>query len=82
MRKLFGLDPYALKSMTNKISYLDDGELCMISKNDVAFYDLAQKKINKKIYIVSDEENNSKKVIIKTLCQKKFLNNLAQSRNV
>ncbi len=27
-----GSDSYALKSMTNKISYLDDGELCVLSK--------------------------------------------------
>ena len=54
-----GSDSYALKSMTNKISYLDDGELCMLTKNDVSFYDVNQIKINKKIYTVSDEENNS-----------------------
>ena len=28
-----GSDSYALKSMTNKISYLDDGELCVLSKS-------------------------------------------------
>ncbi len=28
-----GSDSYALKSMTNKISYLDDGELCVLTKN-------------------------------------------------
>ena len=54
-----GSDSYALKSMTNKISYLDDGELCMLTKNDVSFYDVNQIKINKKIYTVSDEENIS-----------------------
>ena len=27
-----GSDSYALKSMTNKISYLDDGELCVLTK--------------------------------------------------
>ena len=54
-----GSDSYALKSMTNKISYLDDGELCMLTKNDVSFYDVNQTKINKKIYTVSDEENIS-----------------------
>ena len=40
-----GSDSYALKSMTNKISYLDDGDLCLLTKNDVAFYDATQKKI-------------------------------------
>ena len=31
--------------MTNKISYLDDGELCMLNKDNVEFYDVNQKKI-------------------------------------
>ena len=35
-----GSDSYALKSMTNKISYLDDGDVCVISKDEVKFYDL------------------------------------------
>ena len=52
-----GSDSYALKSMTNKISYLDDGEVCVLTKDDVNFYDLNQKKINKKIHIMSDDEN-------------------------
>ena len=38
-----GSDSYALKSMTNKISYLDDGELCMLSKDNVSFYDSNEK---------------------------------------
>ena len=33
-----GSDSYALKAMTNKISYLDDGELCLLSKNNVDFF--------------------------------------------
>ena len=54
-----GSDSYALKSMTNKISYLDDGELCVLTKNSVSFYDSKKNKINKKIHTVSDEENIS-----------------------
>ena len=49
-----GSDSYALKSMTNKISYLDDGDLCVLSKDKVEFYDLNKKKINKKVYVLSD----------------------------
>ena len=30
-----GSDSYALKSMTNKVSYLDDGEVCMMNKSEV-----------------------------------------------
>ena len=41
--------------MTNKISYLDDGEVCMLTKSD--FYDARQTKINKKVHTVSDDEN-------------------------
>ena len=39
-----GSDSYALKSMTNKISYLDDGELCVLTKSEVSFYDDKKKK--------------------------------------
>ena len=35
-----GSDSYALKSMTNKISYLDDGDVCVLSKDEV-FYPLS-----------------------------------------
>jgi glutamine---fructose-6-phosphate transaminase (isomerizing) len=51
-----GSDSYALKSMTNKISYLDDGELCVLTKDQVCFYDQGLKKINKKIYTMSDND--------------------------
>jgi glutamine---fructose-6-phosphate transaminase (isomerizing) len=52
-----GSDSYALKSMTNKISYLDDGEVCVLSKDNVNFYDSNNKKINKKVHILSEDEN-------------------------
>ena len=39
-----GSDSYALKSMTNKISYLDDGELCVLTKDEVSFYDSKKNK--------------------------------------
>ena len=38
-----GSDSYALKAMTNKISYLDDGDVCILSKDDVKFYDSKKK---------------------------------------
>ena len=43
-----GSDSYALKSMTSKISYLNDGEFCIIKKDNVEFFDEKGKKINKK----------------------------------
>jgi glutamine---fructose-6-phosphate transaminase (isomerizing) len=52
-----GSDSYALKSMTNKISYLDDGDLCVLSKDKVDFYDVNKNKINKKVHVLSNDEN-------------------------
>jgi len=67
-----GSDSYALKSMTNKISYLDDGEVCMLTKNDVTFYDSKQTKINKKVHTVSDDENTSDKGDYKNFMSKEI----------
>jgi len=51
-----GSDSYALKSMTNKISYLEDGEFCIIKKDHVTFFNDEGKKINKKILELSSNE--------------------------
>ncbi len=67
-----GSDSYALKSMTNKISYLDDGEVCMLTKSEVSFFNINQKKINKKIYTVSDDENISEKGDYKNFMSKEI----------
>ena len=67
-----GSDSYALKSMTNKVSYLDDGEICVLTKNNVSFYDVNEKKINKKIHIVSDDENTSEKGDYKNFMSKEI----------
>jgi len=53
-----GSDSYALKSMTNKISYLNDGEFCIIKKNQVEFFDETGNKVNKKVLELSSNENN------------------------
>ena len=56
-----GSDSYALKSMTNKITYLDDGEFCIIKKDEVNFFNEDGKKINKKVLeLSSDQENYDK----------------------
>ncbi len=52
-----GSDSYALKSMTNKISYLDDGDFCVLYKEKVEFYNSDKKKINKEIFELSNEDN-------------------------
>ena len=56
-----GSDSYALKSMTNKITYLNDGEFCIIKKDYVEFFDEEGLKINKKVLELSlDEEKYDK----------------------
>ncbi len=56
-----GSDSYALKSMTNKITYLDDGEFCIVKKDEVTFFNEEGKKINKKVLeLSSDQENYDK----------------------
>ena len=50
-----GSDSYALKSMTNKITYLDDGEFCIIKKDEVHFFNEKGIKINKKVLELSSE---------------------------
>ncbi len=76
-----GSDSYALKSMTNKISYLDDGEICMLSKNNIDFYDVNQKKINKKIYTVSDDENIADKGDYKNFMSKEIFEQSVTIKN-
>ena len=56
-----GSDSYALKSMTNKITYLDDGEFCIIKKDQVLFFNEDGKKINKKILELSSDEASYEK---------------------
>ena len=53
-----GSDSYALKSMTNKISYLNDGEFCILKKDQVEFFDENGIKINKKVLKLSSTEEN------------------------
>ena len=67
-----GSDSYALKSMTNKISYLDDGDVCVISKDEVKFYDVSLKKINKKTHILSEDENIADKGEYKNFMSKEI----------
>ena len=53
-----GSDSYALKSMTNKISYLNDGEFCVIKKDQVEFFDEEGLKVNKKVLELSSKEQD------------------------
>jgi glucosamine--fructose-6-phosphate aminotransferase (isomerizing) len=53
-----GSDSYALKSMTNKISYLNDGEFCIIKKDHVKFFDEKGSEVYKKVLELSSNEQD------------------------
>jgi len=67
-----GSDSYALKSMTNKISYLDDGDLCVLTKDSIEFYNHKDKKINKKVLVLSDDKNLADKGDYKNFMSKEI----------
>ncbi|MAH53373.1 MAG: glutamine--fructose-6-phosphate transaminase (isomerizing) [Candidatus Pelagibacter sp.] len=56
-----GSDSYALKSMTNKITYLDDGDLCVLTSGKVEFYNSKNIKINKEILTLSNDKHAAEK---------------------
>ena len=58
--------------MTNKISYLDDGDICILKKDSAEFYNSKGKKINKKILTMSETEDNYDKGDFKTFMQKEI----------
>jgi len=76
-----GSDSYALKSMTNKISYLDDGEICVLSKDHVNFYDLNNKKVNKKIHTLSENEKIVEKGDYKNFMSKEIFEQPITAKN-
>ena len=67
-----GSDSYALKAMTNKISYLDDNDFCVLTKDKVEFYNSDKKKINKKVLILSTNKNESDKGEFKNFMSKEI----------
>ena len=56
-----GSDSYALKSMTNKITYLDDGDVCILTNDKVEFFNSNNKKVNKQILTLSNDKNTAEK---------------------
>jgi glutamine---fructose-6-phosphate transaminase (isomerizing) len=91
-----GSDSYALKSMTNKITYLEDGEFCIVKKNEVNFFNEEGKKINKKVLELSSNEENYDKgdfkhfmakeieeqpITLKT-CIKEYVDNIKNEINI
>ena len=47
--------------MTNKISYLDDGDVCILTNNKIDFYNSKNKKINKPILTLSEDKHTAEK---------------------
>ena len=76
-----GSDSYALKSMTNKISYLDDGDICLLTKDKVEFYDLKKNKINKKVLILSEDKNIAQKGDYKNFMSKEIFEQPITTKN-
>mgnify|MGYP001203424535 FL=1 len=91
-----GSDSYALKSMTNKITYLDDGDVCILTNNKIEFYNSENKKINKKILTLSEDkqftdkgdykdfmskEINEQNITAKT-CVKEYVDQLRKDINL
>ncbi len=67
-----GSDSYALKSMTNKITYLDDGEFCIIKRDQIQFFEGNGVKINKEVMNLSQEEFNYDKGDYKYFMEKEI----------
>ena len=91
-----GSDSYALKAMTNKITYLNDGEICLLTKEKVEFYNSQNKKINKEILTLSNDKNivekghfkdfmskeiNEQNITVKT-CIKEYVDHLRNDINL
>ena len=91
-----GSDSYALKSMTNKITYLDDGDICVLTNSKVEFYNSKNKKINKEVLTLSNDKHiaekgdykdfmskeiNEQDVTAKT-CIKEYVDQLRQDINL
>ena len=47
--------------MTNKITYLDDGDICVLTNNKVEFYNSKNKKINKEVLTLSNDKHTAEK---------------------
>ena len=67
-----GSDSYALKSMTNKITYLEDGDVCVLSNNKIEFYNSKNKKINKEVLTLSNDRQTADKGDFKDFMSKEI----------
>ena len=76
-----GSDSYALKTMTNKISYLDDGDICVLSNNNVEFFNEKERKVNKRVLILSDDKNLADKGDYKNFMSKEIFEQPTSVKN-
>ena len=91
-----GSDSYALKSMTNKITYLDDGDVCILTNSKIDFYNSKNKIINKEVLTLSNDkftaekgdykdfmskEINEQDITVKT-CVKEYIDQLRKDINL
>jgi len=82
--------------MTNKITYLDDGDICILRKDKVEFYNSKNKRVNKEILTLSNDKQTAKKgdykyfmskeineqsITIKT-CIKEYVDQIRQDINL
>ena len=67
--------------MTNKISYLDDGDVCILTKDNVEFYDSNKQKINKKVHLLSDDKGISDKGDYKNFMSKEIFEQHVTAKN-
>ena len=58
--------------MTNKISYLDDGDVCVLNKDHIEFYNQKKTKINKKVLVLSDDARSISKGDYKNFMSKEI----------
>jgi len=91
-----GSDSYALKSMTNKITYLDDGDVCILTKDKIDFYNSKNKKVNKETLVLSNDKRSADKgdykdfmskeineqYITSKTCIKEYVDHLRQDINI
>jgi len=67
-----GSDSYALKSMTNKITYLEDGDVCVLSSNKIEFYNSKNKRVNKEVLTLSNDRQTADKGDFKDFMSKEI----------
>jgi glutamine---fructose-6-phosphate transaminase (isomerizing) len=76
-----GSDSYALKSMTNKITYLDDGDICILTNNKVDFFNKENIKVNKEILTLSNDKHTAEKGDYKDFMSKEINEQSVTTKN-